>query len=110
MKNQSKPFGKKPASVIPPTPTAHRPQIKNPKSPISIHQSPPTAHRPQITRSPTIAWSEALCATISLPAGLLLRFPVPENEHFFLADMLKDRFRISAGNFDFHARLQRVLQ
>jgi hypothetical protein len=24
--------------------------------------------------------------------------------------MLKDRFRISAGNFDFHARLQRVLQ
>ena len=60
--------------------------------------------------SPTIAWSEALCATISLPAGLLLRFPVPENEHFFLADMLKDRFRISAGIFDFHARLQRVLQ
>jgi hypothetical protein len=89
---------------------AHRSKIQNHQSAFINPRPPPTAHRPQITRSPTIAWSEALCATISLPAGLLLRFPVPENEHFFLADMLKDRFRISAGNFDFHARLQRVLQ
>jgi hypothetical protein len=79
-----------------------------------IQKTTPAQIRKPEPPSPTIAWGEALYATrrFPFPPGFCFASLFPENEYlsFFLADMLKDRFRISAGNFDFHARLQRVLQ